>query len=109
MLANTLVLVTSDNGASQEGGPLGYVNSAGPRNFRDESFAEKLARIDDIGGPKAHPNYPARLGHGGQHAFEALQAEHPRGRYSRSARYLLAAGYHAHVANCATSSPTLAT
>jgi arylsulfatase A-like enzyme len=58
MLANTIVLVTSDNGASQEGGPLGFVNSLGPRNARDESFAEKLARIDEIGGPKTHSNFP---------------------------------------------------
>jgi len=58
MLADTIVVVTSDNGASQEGGPLGYVNSTGPRNFRAESFAEKLARIDEIGGPKTHSNFP---------------------------------------------------
>jgi arylsulfatase A-like enzyme len=58
MLANTLVLVLSDNGASQEGGPLGFVNSAGPRNLRPEPFAEKLARIDDIGGPDTHSNFP---------------------------------------------------
>src|SRR5262249_61183637 len=32
--------------------------SAGPRNFRPESFAEKLARIDEIGGPKSHSNFP---------------------------------------------------
>src|SRR4029434_5034057 len=57
-LANTLTIVTSDNGASQEGGPLGFVNSNGPRNFRDESFAEKLARIDEIGGPNTHSNFP---------------------------------------------------
>ena len=56
--ANTLTIVTSDNGASQEGGALGFVNSIGPRNLRDESFAEKLARIDEIGGPKTHSNYP---------------------------------------------------
>jgi arylsulfatase A-like enzyme len=56
--ANTLTVVTSDNGASQEGGPLGFVNSMGPRNFRDEPFAEKLARIDEIGGPKTHSNFP---------------------------------------------------
>ena len=58
MLANTLVLVTSDNGASQEGGPLGYFNSAGPRNLRAESLTEKLAHIDDIGGPKSHNYLP---------------------------------------------------
>jgi len=58
MLADTIVVVTSDNGASQEGGALGYVNSAGPRNFRHEPFAEKLARIDEIGGPTTHSNFP---------------------------------------------------
>ena len=58
MLANTLVLVLSDNGASQEGGTLGFVNSSGPRNLRPEPFAEKLARIDDIGGPDTHSNFP---------------------------------------------------
>ena len=31
---NTLILVLSDNGASQEGGPLGFVNAMGPYNFR---------------------------------------------------------------------------
>jgi len=58
MLENTIVVVTSDNGASQEGGPVGFVNSAGPRNRRDESFAEKLARIDQIGGPDTHSHFP---------------------------------------------------
>jgi arylsulfatase A-like enzyme len=55
---NTLVLVLSDNGASQEGGLFGGVNLTGPRNLRAEPFAEKLARIDDIGGPGSHTNYP---------------------------------------------------
>jgi arylsulfatase A-like enzyme len=58
MRENTLVLVLSDNGASQEGGPLGGVNLTGPRNLRAEPMAEKLARIDDIGGPDTHSNYP---------------------------------------------------
>jgi arylsulfatase len=75
MLANTIVLVTSDNGASQEGGPLGYVNSAGPRNFRTESFTEKLARIDEIGGPKTHSNYP--------HGW-AMAANTPLRRYKQN-------------------------
>jgi arylsulfatase len=55
---DTLILVLSDNGASQEGGPLGGVNLTGPRNLRAEPMAEKLARIDDIGGPGTHTNYP---------------------------------------------------
>ena len=55
---NTLIIVMSDNGASQEGGPLGFVNAMGPYNFRPEPMAEKLRRIDDIGGPDTHTNFP---------------------------------------------------
>jgi arylsulfatase len=55
---NTLVLVMSDNGASQEGGPNGMVNAMGPFNGKLEPIAEKVARIDDIGGPDSHANFP---------------------------------------------------
>jgi arylsulfatase A-like enzyme len=58
MRDNTLILVLSDNGASQEGGPKGFVNSMGPFNFKPEPVEEKLARIDDIGGPGTHSNFP---------------------------------------------------
>ncbi|MBA7465765.1 MAG: arylsulfatase [Bradyrhizobium icense] len=55
---NTLVIVMSDNGASQEGGPLGFINAMGPFNFRPEPMPEKVRRIDDIGGPDTHTNFP---------------------------------------------------
>jgi arylsulfatase len=55
---NTLVIVMSDNGASQEGGPLGFVNAMGPYNFCPEPVPEKLRRLDDIGGPETHSNFP---------------------------------------------------
>jgi arylsulfatase A-like enzyme len=55
---NTIVLVLSDNGASQEGGLLGGVNLMGPANLRSEPMAEKIARIEDIGGPNSHSNFP---------------------------------------------------
>jgi arylsulfatase A-like enzyme len=55
---NTLILVLSDNGASQEGGPFGFVNAMGPYNLRPEPVPEKLRRIDDIGGPDSHTNFP---------------------------------------------------
>ena len=55
---DTLIIVMSDNGASQEGGPQGFVNAMGPFNFRAEPMAEKIARIDDIGGPDTHSNFP---------------------------------------------------
>ncbi|HEX3367690.1 arylsulfatase [Phenylobacterium sp.] len=55
---DTLILVMSDNGASQEGGPNGFVNAMGPYNGKAEPLAEKLARLDDIGGPDSHSNFP---------------------------------------------------
>ena len=57
-LDDTLIIVMSDNGASQEGGPLGMVNAMGPYNLRREPIEEKIARIDDIGGPDTHSNFP---------------------------------------------------
>ena len=57
-LDDTLVVVTSDNGASQEGGPKGFVNAMGPYNLIHETTADKLARLDDIGGPGTHGNFP---------------------------------------------------
>ena len=55
---DTLILVLSDNGASQEGLGYGFVNAMGPYNMRPETIEEKVARIDDIGGPDAHSNFP---------------------------------------------------
>ena len=57
-LDNTAIIVMSDNGASQEGGPQGFVNAMGPFNLVPESLEEKIARIDDIGGPDTHSNFP---------------------------------------------------
>src|SRR6202048_4454033 len=58
VLDDTLVLVLSDHGARQEGGPLGFVNALGPKKLRTEPIEEKLRRIDDIGGPDTHSNFP---------------------------------------------------
>ena len=55
---DTLVIVMSDNGASQEGLAQGFVNAMGPYNMRPEIMPEKIARIDDIGGPDTHSNFP---------------------------------------------------
>ncbi len=57
-LDDTLVLVLSDNGASQEGGPQGFVNAMGPYSGIPEHLPDKIARIDDIGGPDTHSNFP---------------------------------------------------
>ncbi len=57
-LDNTLIMVMSDNGASQEGGPFGVLHEMKYFNFLAESPDEAVERIDDIGGPHSHSNYP---------------------------------------------------
>jgi arylsulfatase len=57
-LDNTLVLLMSDNGASQEGGPFGVMHEMKFFNFIVETPDEAIERIDDIGGPHSHTNYP---------------------------------------------------
>ena len=57
-LDNTIVMLLSDNGASQEGGPFGVLHEMKFFNFLIEEPDEAVARIDDIGGPHSHANYP---------------------------------------------------
>ncbi|MHB8497698.1 MAG: arylsulfatase [Acidimicrobiales bacterium] len=57
-LDNTLIMLLSDNGASQEGGPFGVLHEMKYFNFLSESPDEAVERIDDIGGPHSHANYP---------------------------------------------------
>ena len=57
-LENTMIVVLSDNGASQEGGPVGVLNEWKYFNFLPENPDEAVDRIGDIGGPNSHTNYP---------------------------------------------------
>ena len=57
-LENTILVVLADNGASQEGGPYGVLHEMKFFNGILETPAEAVARIDDIGGPRSHTNYP---------------------------------------------------
>jgi arylsulfatase len=57
-LANTVVIAVSDNGASAEGGPKGSINDGRLMNGAPAGRRELRARIDEIGGPTAHNNYP---------------------------------------------------
>jgi arylsulfatase A-like enzyme len=54
----TLVLVLSDNGASSEGGPVGSLNDARAWNVIRTTVEEADTRLDEIGGPRIHNNYP---------------------------------------------------
>lgn len=57
-LDNTVIVVLSDNGASSEGGPVGSTNDNRVWNFVPHTVEDALARIDDLGGPRCHNNYP---------------------------------------------------
>ncbi len=57
-LDDTIIVLLSDNGASQEGGPFGVLHEMKFFNFILETPDEAVARIDDIGGPHSHANYP---------------------------------------------------
>lgn len=55
---NTVFVLLADNGASQEGGPFGVLHEMKFFNFLIETPDEAISRIDDIGGPHSHSNYP---------------------------------------------------
>lgn len=57
-LDDTLFLVMSDNGASAEGGAGGSFNEHYFFNFVPARLEENLARIDDLGTPRAYNHYP---------------------------------------------------
>ena len=55
---NTAVIIVSDNGASSEGGKEGTINEGRMSNFEGAGTDEMYDRIDEIGGPNIHNNYP---------------------------------------------------
>ncbi len=55
---NTVVVLVSDNGASSEGGVTGSINDVRMVNRDPASRHELRERIDEIGGPSLHNNYP---------------------------------------------------
>jgi arylsulfatase A-like enzyme len=55
---NTLVILVSDNGASQEGLPNGTLNTDRFRNYFPDTVEEMLDKLDDAGGPATDPHYP---------------------------------------------------
>jgi arylsulfatase len=57
-LDNTIIMLMSDNGASQEGGPFGILHEMKFFNFVLESPDEAVEHLDEIGGPHSHSNYP---------------------------------------------------
>jgi len=64
-LDNTLFVVLSDNGASDEGGALGNINIRKHYAFVDESLEEMLAQIDKLGSEHTYNHYPSGWGYAG--------------------------------------------
>jgi arylsulfatase len=57
-LENTIVVLLSDNGASQEGGQHGVLNTTHYENGHFPELDEVVARMDEIDGRRSHVNYP---------------------------------------------------
>ena len=57
-LDDTIIVLLGDNGASQEGGEHGVLNTTEYENGHSPTLEENLARIDEIDGRTAHVNYP---------------------------------------------------
>ena len=58
-LDDTIVIVTSDNGASGEGGLLGETNHWSSVNGVETGLGTILRYLDDLGGPRTFNHYPA--------------------------------------------------
>jgi len=57
-LDDTVIMLCSDNGASSEGGPRGSINDVRSYNGAATGRRELRDRIDELGGPSTHNNYP---------------------------------------------------
>ncbi len=57
-LEDTVVVVVSDNGASAEGGSEGSINDVRLTNLDPATTEEMARRLEEIGGPATHNNYP---------------------------------------------------
>lgn len=79
LMDNTLILVVSDNGASQESGPNGVTNTDRSRNSMPMSIQEMLKIYDDIGGPKTDPGYPIGWAMAGNTPFPRWKQDVHRG------------------------------
>ncbi|MCP5029728.1 MAG: arylsulfatase [Actinomycetia bacterium] len=58
VLDDTLVILLSDNGASQEGGKHGTLNELAYFNQIPTPVQNMVERVDEIGGPNIYNNYP---------------------------------------------------
>lgn len=55
---NTLIILVSDNGASQEGLRDGTLNTDRYRNYFPDTVEEMVKKLDEAGSPSTDPHYP---------------------------------------------------
>ena len=76
---DTLVVFLSDNGASAEGGQRGATNTERFRNTMNQSVAEMLEDIDELGGPSTDPHYAMGWSQAGNTPFKRWKRDTHRG------------------------------
>ncbi|UUC95035.1 arylsulfatase [Comamonas sp. C11] len=76
---NTLILVLSDNGASQEGQEHGTTNTERFRNLLPMNVQEMIKDIDRIGSKHTDTHYPAGWGMAGNAPFRRWKRDTHRG------------------------------
>ena len=107
---DTLVILVSDNGASSEGGPTGSINDNRLQNFDPAGPAELARRIDELGGPERHNNYPWGWTMAGNTPFKRWKREvHEGGRGRPLHRELARRGWPPSGGRSDGSSPTPST
>ncbi|MGP0032020.1 MAG: arylsulfatase, partial [Acidimicrobiales bacterium] len=74
-LDHTVVILVSDNGASSEGGSEGSINDIRLENLDPASVDEMTGRIEQIGGPLTHNNYPWGWAMAGNTPFKRWKRE----------------------------------
>ena len=84
-------MLVSDNGAAGEGGPRGSWNELIPFNGLTEADGKALEGDHTLGTPRRIRLSP-RLGAGGQHPAQVVQAPHIRRRCPRAVDRELAGG-----------------
>ena len=90
LLEDTMVVLLSDNGASQEGGKHGTLNELGLLQHDPHACGGHARKTRRGGRQDRLQQLSLGLGADRQHAAAVLQAEHLRRRHSRSADHSLA-------------------
>lgn len=79
ILDDTLLMVLSDNGASQEGLRHGSTNTERFRNLMPMEPEEMAPLLDHVGGPDSDPHYPAGWAMAGNAPFRRCKRDTHRG------------------------------